>query len=603
VVKYIRSEEQDALVYSDGVPEDRLYMNLKRDQIYRAHREDFRRSSWAEEYHLSPLRHNLLKWFPFAPGSTTLEIGAGCGALTGLLCLKSKKVVALEYSRQRALITATRHSNCSNLDVIVGGLQDFETDDRFDYITVIGVLEYAAKFYGGKTPHKSFLTKLKGMLKPGGALILAIENKIGLKYICGAQEDHTGRVFDSIYDYPYGHGVHTFSKKELSDILYAAGFGSLDWYYPLPDYKMPQQVISEKVTPTDLDSIWRLFPAKTARHRRKEIISERRFGRTLTQAGLFGEFANSFLVIAKLKDTPGERRCLRFTGANMGRKRKFRTNKEVRQDGGEKLFILSPHNDESIEFVREIVEREALAKRFFGSEAEVVTGNLNGNSLIYPYLAFPSLAELIGSAISDGDARFGRFWIDEYLRFLLRLPTKTCVPEEFMRELGIAHREVRKPLRCLCCGILDCVPHNILVDEKAGKWYVIDNEFTYDFPVPIDFVIWRAIHTLVVGLQSQIQSHVCQERPVVVFGGHWRNRDYIPLSWLDVLTGLDIPPKQQARWSTAFQNKIIWLKSKLHSRLKRNPKAFVRVPITETMCDQGVVRRIHVVLRKIKRAL
>ena len=603
MVRYLQTAGKDTPIYSDGILENQLFEKFKRDTNYGEQFRNAEFSTWVEEYHLSTLRHNLLKWLPFDPQGTVLEVGAGCGALTGLLCQRSSKVAALEYSKQRALITAMRHSRCSNLEVIVGGLQDFETDQKFDYITVIGVLEYAGKFYGGENPHESFLAKLGDMLSPDGAVILAIENKIGLKYMCGAQEDHTGRVFESLYDYPHSRNVRTFSKKELTDLFCAAGFDALEWYYPLPDYKMPQHIISEEVTPTDTDSIWRLFPARTGRRRRRETMSEKKLGKTLTQAGLFGEFANSFLVIARVQNIRQECRCVRFIGADMARKSEFRTNKQICRSGREELFILGPDSDESIKFIHEIAKREALAKRYFGDEAEVVAGVLNGDSLVYPYMPFPTMLELMAERISNGDLEFGRFWIDEYLRFLLRLPTKACVPEEFMKELGIGHREVRKPLRCFCCGILDCVPQNILVDGKNKKWHIVDNEFTYDFPVPSDFLIWRAISTLVVGLQSQIQAQVCEKRPVVVLSGHGVNRHYMPLNWLDVLKNLEIPPNQQARWSTAFQNRIRWRKSKLRSRLKAKPRILRHVPMVEIKVDQGMVERVHKVLRKAKRIM
>lgn len=603
VVKSLRTKEVGAPVYSDGTEENRLYMRFKDDPNYGARSEDTQFSSWVEEYHLSPLRHNLLKWFPFNPECTILEVGAGCGALTGLLCQKAKKVTALEYSKQRAHITAMRHSQYSNLEVIVGGLQDFTSDEKFDYITVIGVLEYAGAFYGGKSPHKSFLAKLRGMLSPNGALILAIENKIGLKYICGAQEDHTGRVFESIYSYPNTDAVRTFSKKELTDLLNAAGFCSLEWYYPLHDYKMPQEVISEKITPKNLDSIWRLFPARTGRRHRKEIISEKRLGKTLAQAGLFGEFANSFLVVARTEDTRPELQCLRFIGANMGRKSEFKTNKQICQQDGKQLFILSADNSNSTKFLHEIVKKEAIAKKFFGDDAEVVTGRLNGDSLVYPYIAFPTMVELMAKAISDGDLGFGRYWIDQYLQFLLKLPAKTCVPKEFMREMEIAPREIHKPLLCLCCGIVDCVPHNILVDDKNQKWYIIDNEFTYEFAMPIDFLICRAVRTLVVDLQSQIQSQVCERRPVILFSGHGANRHYMPMTWFDVLTSLEIPLKQQAGWCAAFQNKALHYKYRPHGILKAKSRVLRHVPIAELKTNQRMVEQVYRVLRKVRRML
>jgi precorrin-6B methylase 2 len=602
-VKYIGADRKDAPVYCDGEGENQLYMKFKRDPNYKGHQGDEKFGSWVEEYHLSEVRHNLLKWLSFAPQSTVLEVGAGCGALTGLLCEKSERVMALEYSKQRALITAMRHSHRSNLEVIVGGLQDFESDQKFDYITVIGVLEYAGTFYGMESPHESFLDKLRGMLKPTGALILAIENKLGLKYICGAQEDHTGRMYDSIYDYPYSSKARTFSKKELAGLLNVVGFGHLEWYYPFPDYKMPQEVISEEIVPGDLDSVWRLFPAKTGRRRRKEIVSEKRFGKTIAQAGLFGEFANSFLVIARLKDSREKLRCLRFIGANMQRKSQFRTNKQICRNGREKRFVLSSDNDKGVEFLHDVIRREALASRFFDDKAEVVRGSLDADIIVYPYISHPTMVELMAGAITGGDMGFGRYWIDKYLQFLRKLPAEICVPKEFLTEMGLASREIHKPLPCLCCGIVDCVPHNIIVDDKNQKWHIIDNEFTYDFAMPIDFLICRAIRTLVVDLQSQIQSRVSESRPVILFSGHGANRHYIPLAWFDVLTNLEISLKQQARWCAAFQNRILCHRYKAHGKLRAKYRVLRHVPIAELNRNQGLVEQVYRILRKVKRML
>jgi hypothetical protein len=332
-------------------------------------------------------------------------------------------------------------------------------------------------------------------------------------------------------------------------------------------------------------------------------MSEKRLGKTLTRAGLFGEFANSFLLVARSGGAHPGFRCVRFVGANMERKSGFRTNKRIYENRREKIFVVGADNDDSIEFLREIVRREAFAKKYFGDSAEVVTGRMEGNSLIYPYIPFPTIVELMAQAIAGGDLGFGRFWINEYLRFLSRLPAKQCVPREFIKEMGIASNKVDRSLRCLCCGILDCIPHNILVDQNTGKWYIVDNEFTYDFAVPVDFLIWRAIGSLVVDLQEQIQSHVSEKRPVVLFSGHWKNREYMPLSWLDVLMNLGTSPRQQARLSSAFQNKIVRYKCNVSFRIKSKPRVLKHVSVAEIKMSGGIIEPIHEILRKVKRLL
>lgn len=612
-LKRINVDREDATAYSDGPMEGELYLRFKGYPDYGQFSGSPRFRSWAHEYHLSPVRHNLLKWYPFDPDGSVLEVGAGCGAITGLLCTKLKKVIALEPSYRRASVTAQRHSNCSNLEVVVCGLQDFECQERFDYATVIGVLEYAGAFYGGRNPYTSFLTKLRGMLKPNGELILAIENKIGLKYICGAPEDHTGRIFDSVYDYPNPCKVRTFSKKELTSLMHAAGFCNLTWYYPLPDYKMPQEVLSEEISPTDLDSIWKWFPARTGGCERKEILSEKTLGKTIVRAGLFGEFANSFLVVARTEQKEEKFKCLRFWGANKARKPEYQTNVEICVKDQEKIVIKMAESCKAKAFIQEIAKKEIWAKSFLAGKAEVVTGRLDDSCLYYPYIDFPSMEDLVAKAMEDGDPNFGKSLIEDYKHFLYNLPVETCVPDRFMREFNIKSRMSMNPVDCLRIALLDCIPHNIKMSKE--KWYIIDNEWTYDFPLPIDYLLFRGIIALITGLQAQVQHGVSKDKPVAIFCGYGRRRQYIPCSWLEILRTMKIPIDEMAYWEMQLQNHILSTSKSLRVRLKtnakvlirvvrlrlkKNPKALTRVAITEIKTSPEILYEIRSTLRKVK---
>ena len=601
LLKRIKSSKADKPVYSDGPVEKELYDGFKSEPDYDAvisKRGNY--SSWAQEYHLSPVRQNLLKWFPFDAEGSVLEVGAGCGALTGLLCSKLKKVTALEYSYQRARVIAQRHCRYSNLEVIVGGFQEYEEERLFDYITVIGVLEYAAGFYGGEKPFESFLKKVNTMLKPEGALILAIENKIGLKYIAGAPEEHTGRIFESIYNYPFSK-IRTFSKQELAGLLEAAGFVSVQWYYPLPDYKRPKIVLSEEVTPSGTDSIWTLYPAKTNVFCGKTALAERWFGQTLAKTGLFGEFSNSFLVIARKTKAPEKLRCIRFWAANQGRKPEFRTNVQIYVDDGKKSVVRSPDNDKSIQFIQEIAQRELLAEKFFKGKAEVVTGRFDGSSLHYDFIEFPSQEELIVDAIEKEDSNFGKSLVEGYIRFLETLPVKECIPERFIREFGLPSGEITQPVKCLACAVFDCVPRNIKVGPQ--NWYIIDNEWTFDYPLPIDYLAFRGILTLATNLQSHIKTHASKDQPVVLLRGYGKNREYIPLSWLEILRGLKIPVNKFTRWETQFQNQVNIYQRNFRLRLNKNPKVLTHVELCKVPTIWGPLHRLSRSLSNIARIL
>ena len=90
------------------------------------------------------------------------------------------------------------------------------------------------------------LIQAKDFLKPGGRLILAIENQLGLKYFAGAPEDHHGKELVGIEGRYKKGQARTFGKVELSKILEDADFIDLNFLSPFPDYKLPSTIITEE---------------------------------------------------------------------------------------------------------------------------------------------------------------------------------------------------------------------------------------------------------------------------------------------------------------------------------------------------------------------
>ena len=278
--------------YSDGDIEEQLLETVKSGTDL----EEFltKENDWTFLYHFSKIRHNILEWYDFGEGKSLLEIGAGCGAISGLFCEKVDRVVAIDLSKRRSSINAYRNQTHDNLEIIVGNFQDIETDEKFDYVTLIGVLEYSIYYIGSEDPFHDMLRKAKSYLKPGGKLIIAIENKYGMKYWAGATEDHTGGFFDGIEGYDGVDRVRTFSRHGLEKLIKESGFTETEFYYPVPDYKMPIEIYSEERLPKR-GSIKTQSPAYD--RNRIELFSEAKALDSICEERLFEEFANSFLVI------------------------------------------------------------------------------------------------------------------------------------------------------------------------------------------------------------------------------------------------------------------------------------------------------------------
>lgn len=279
--------------YSDGDIENEILQIVKEGREKEVLMKDNR---WPILYHLTPVRKNLLEWYYFNKEASLLEIGMGCGAITGLFTERVKSVESVEISPRRSEIAAYRHKNCSNLTIHVGNLNNMKFNNKFDYVTLIGVLEYAGSFTEGQNPYKKFLERCSEYLNRNGTLILAIENRLGIKYWAGANEDHIGKPFAGLTDYIGINGVKTFSKPALENLLYDSGFCNLDWYYPYPDYKLPFQIFADGLISSKMDFN---DTVKSYDAERVMLFSEIDVLNSLKKDGLMDIFANSFLVFAK----------------------------------------------------------------------------------------------------------------------------------------------------------------------------------------------------------------------------------------------------------------------------------------------------------------
>ena len=288
-------------LYTDGAIEDEML------EIARNYREEewnqviAERASWPILYHFSHIRENILSWLPFTGEENVLEIGSGCGAVTGALCKKAKQVTCIELSRKRSHINAWRHRNCDNLKILMGNFQDVEKTltEKYDYITLIGVFEYGEAYIQSDTPYVDFLKIISKHLKPDGKIVLAIENRLGLKYWAGCTEDHVVKFFEGLEGYPGTKGVKTFSRKELQNLIDQAGKFHTAFYYPYPDYKFPMTIYSDKRLPKKGELRDNFCNFDRAR---MQLFDEPKVYDSLVDAGLFPEFSNSFLVLVEKEE-------------------------------------------------------------------------------------------------------------------------------------------------------------------------------------------------------------------------------------------------------------------------------------------------------------
>lgn len=79
--------------YSDGDEKEEELLKICKENCIEETLKTSR--EWSVLYHLSPIRENLLDWYPITKKESVLEIGSGCGALSGLLSRKAGKVTGI----------------------------------------------------------------------------------------------------------------------------------------------------------------------------------------------------------------------------------------------------------------------------------------------------------------------------------------------------------------------------------------------------------------------------------------------------------------------------------------------------------------------------
>ncbi|MBO6111579.1 MAG: methyltransferase [Lachnospiraceae bacterium] len=486
-------------LYSEGDAEDELL------RIVSEHNEDEYNGiiassrSWSTLYHLSDIRENIADFLGISKSDSVLEIGAGCGAVTGVFARMAKKVTCVELSYKRSLINANRHKDFDNIEIMVGNFQDIEKTltEKYDYITLIGVLEYAGSYIEAEDPYETLLSLLKPHLKEGGCIVTAIENKYGLKYFAGCREDHTGGFFDGIEGYVKTDAVRTFSKDGLFKLASKQGFKTY-FYYPYPDYKLPVTIYSDDRLPavSELyDNVRNFDNDRFIAFSESEVFDE------LIREGQFPFFSNSFLVLMRYGDKVEgikERKTV-YSRHSIERRpeRQIRTDMELTESGQKIIakYPVSPRAEGHLENMARAYERLLTVfreTRFKPNRMKRINdGEGHLRRLEFEFLKGPTLSDELGICRAEKKTEDALLLINSYCDTLRNLndmqPFK--MTDEFKEMFG----EVSLPAGLLSMPVTDLdLTFTNLISDKG--WNIIDYEWTFDFPIPVDFVIYRAIY-------------------------------------------------------------------------------------------------------------
>jgi len=437
---------------------------------------------WPTRYHFSRLRQELFMPFKIEEGTRVLEIGCGTGVNVRYFAELGAEVVGVEGTLTRARAARVRCEGMQNVTIFAGDANVLPDLEAFDLVLLIGVLEYSGARGGGDgTPEKLLATASK-FLKSDGALILAIENQIGLKYLLSYPEDHLGIPWVGPEGYREASGIRTWSRAGLKNLLKENGFSSQNWFYPYPDYKLPNFVASEDLYTNSLgkSALKSILRAPVVDYSAgSQLACDPVWAsQTMIDADIGPDVSNSFLVLAGKQENSQKKFIDRGLGwlASGERLSQWRTRRLLVESNGKLTFELNSKTsaDES--------STSSWLKHVNHDNVPYVEGEVLEDEIIRGFV--------LNNLESVKDS------LDIYFQFLRKNAVSLSNADEIENPFV-----VQESIGLLDESMLDCIPKNLILDTE-NTLHFIDKEWQTFGKVSLELVWYRGMTELAIRIMK-----------------------------------------------------------------------------------------------------
>ncbi|MFV0465946.1 MAG: hypothetical protein ACK5ML_07725 [Lachnospiraceae bacterium] len=427
----------------------------------------------------SYLRSNIIRWIPFYQTEKILYIGNNTDAA----------LAAIREMSQTVTVAAP--------DAIM-------PNDTFDSIVCIGHLHDLLQ-NGSNTPEdgtntlvslsvrlQNVFTRLSSMLRPAGRLLMPEANKLGLIYWAGMREGGDGNFFSGIEN---RSDRISFGKNEIMKAAEASGFERPFCYYPFPGYRTTMSIYSDRYLPKTgelTDQTGNTISDRLL------LFDESRAMDMLIEEELFPRFSNCIFYVFRKQSSAGilflDGSQIEFVKFSNDRGEKHNILTEIICDELEERRIVKiADNDQSRSQIANIMFSEkALSDIYKDSIFSINRCSMTPLGMELEFINGSTVEEQLDLLLDHGAYHEAENKIVEILGQIRRCPLS---PFHRSGEFDKVFGEIAMPegLTAAAASDIDMIMSNILVEEN-GKHTVIDYEWTFHFPIPINFICYRALH-------------------------------------------------------------------------------------------------------------
>lgn len=332
---------------------------------------------------------------------------------------------------------------------------------KYDYIYLNGTIENANNIMQSENKELDFIKYFKELLKENGKLFIAVDNKFGVKYFAGNKSEHCNNIYDSLKN-KFNNGK-IFSKSELDKLIDESGFKYKKYYYPLPNYEIPNVIFTDEFLPTKNYS--KINYNVIYNENSLVVQDEINLLKIFIEQNKFVEFTNSYIIELSNEKIQEE---VKYYSFNNMRKDKYSLILKMKNDYIEKY----PRTQEALEHIKKINDNSKVLKKLGFTIAEVD----EEEKVKSKFINLELLDKQIIEQIYNGNLQNLYEIIENWYRYIYQ-------------RLEVNEQGITK------YGFIDLVFENTFYDKEKNEYVFFDQEW-YKENVKVKFILYRAIRNI-----------------------------------------------------------------------------------------------------------